>query len=85
METNAALAVGSEDGFVAWVNGDRVGSVLQPARSYKSMGDTMPIRLKQGENEIRLKITLSQYGWKFGAHVIDADGISLPVKYYLKQ
>lgn len=84
VETNAVLAVGSEDGFIAWVNGERVGGVLKPARSYASRGDRVPIHLKQGENEIRLKITLSQYGWKFGAHVIGSDGNPAPVKYVLK-
>ncbi len=84
-EMDAVLAIGSEDGFVAWVNGERVGSLLKPARSYASQGDRVPIHLKAGENEIRLKITLTQYGWKFGAHIIDAAGDPVALNNLLKK
>lgn len=84
-ETDAVLAVGSEDGFVAWVNGAKVGQVLEAGRTYASQGDRLPIHLKQGENEIRLKITLTQAGWKFGAHLLDVDDLPLPVKYRLRE
>ena len=33
-ETDAVLGVGSEDGFVAWLNGRRVASVLKAPRTY---------------------------------------------------
>jgi hypothetical protein len=73
-ETDAVLGVGSEDGFVAWLNGQRVASVLQAPRTYASRGDQAPVRLKQGRNELLLKITLTQAGWKFAADLTDPAG-----------
>ena len=41
-ETDAVLGVGSEDGFVAWLNGQRVASVLKAPRTYVLRGDQAP-------------------------------------------
>jgi hypothetical protein len=76
-ETDAVLGVGSEDGFVAWLNGQRVASVLKAPRTYASRGDQAPVHLKQGRNELLLKITLTQAGWKFSADLTDSAGRSL--------
>jgi hypothetical protein len=77
-DLEAMLGVGSEDGFVAWVNRVRVSSVLQAPRTYLCRGDQTRVRLKRGVNELLLKITLSQAGWKFSADVTDLDGRPLP-------
>jgi hypothetical protein len=73
-ETDAVLGVGSEDGFVAWLNGQRVAGVLKAPRTYVSRGDQAPVRLRQGRNELLLKITLTQAGWKFSADLTDSAG-----------
>ncbi|MCU0982330.1 MAG: hypothetical protein MUF25_24500, partial [Pirellulaceae bacterium] len=73
-ETDAVLGVGSEDGFVAWLNGQRVASVLKAPRTYVSRGDQAPVHLKPGRNELLLKITLTQAGWKFSADLTDSAG-----------
>ena len=76
-EMDATLAMSSEDGFVAWVNRKRVHSVLEAPRTYRSRGDRIPIHLKKGRNEILLKITLTAWGWKFGACVTAPDDTPL--------
>lgn len=82
-ERDAVLALGSEDGFVAWVNRERVHSVLEAPRTYRSRGDQMPIQLKKGMNEILIKVTLTSWGWKFGACITDTDGRPLDGIRYL--
>ena len=74
---DTTLARSSEDGFVAWVNRKRIHSVLEAPRTYRSRGDRMPIRLKKGLNEILLKITLTAWGWKFGACITAPDDTPL--------
>lgn len=73
-EQEVELGVGSEDGFVAWVNRQRVGAVLQANRTYAARGDRCRVKLRAGLNELLLKITLSGAGWKFGADLTGLDG-----------
>jgi hypothetical protein len=71
---DAQLAIGSEDGFVAWVNGERIFSLLEASRTYKPKDERHDIQLREGRNEVLLKITLTAHGWKFGAHLLAPDG-----------
>ena len=59
---------------MAWLNGQRVAGVLKAPRTYVSRGDQAPVRLRQGRNELLLKITLTQAGWKFSADLTDSAG-----------
>ena len=72
--TEAQLALGSADGAVAWVNGERAFAWLEGRRDYRSRADAVPIRLKRGANEILVKVTLSSKAWRFGAHLTAVDG-----------
>lgn len=83
-DTKAMLAVGSEDGFVAWVNRKRVYSWLEGSRSYKARQNQFPIELKKGRNEVMLKVVLGWGGWVMGSQLLDAQGKPLTaVKYVL--
>lgn len=75
-DLDAVLAVGSDDGIAAWLNGE---SVLnhQEKRGYHSKSDRAPIRLKQGANFLLLKITQDKHGWSFCAHLETPEGTPL--------
>ncbi|MCB2157006.1 DUF5110 domain-containing protein [bacterium] len=72
-EMDVILAIGSDDGVAAWLNGEEVhrNSVGRP---YKSKQDIVPVHLKKGTNELLLKITQGAAGWEFGVHVDAPDG-----------
>lgn len=76
-ETEAELALGSDDGVVAWLNGKRVHAALEN-RGYQSRGDRAAVTLKAGANKLLLRITQTWGGWKFGAHIEGKDGGPLP-------
>lgn len=66
--TKAVLAVGSDDGVAAWVNGKEVHR--NPARrAYVSKQDRVPIRLRKGRNTLLLKISQGDGEWGFCAHI----------------
>jgi hypothetical protein len=70
----AVLALGSDDGVAAWVNGEKVHE-HDVRRGYGSKQDLVPIRLRAGRNAIVLKITQGKMSWGFGAHVQDERGM----------
>ncbi len=72
--TDALLSLGSADGAVVWINGERQFAWLEGRRDYRSGTDRVPIRLKRGRNEILVKVTLTAKGWKLGAHLTDTEG-----------
>lgn len=72
-EQDAILAVGSDDGMVAWLNGERVHAVLWN-RGYAPKTDRVPIRLRAGRNELLVKVMQGGGGWSLGAHLLDKDG-----------
>ncbi len=65
---DAVLALGSDDGVAAWINGEKVHE-NGVQRGYGSRQDRVPIRLRAGRNEILLKITQAAGAWGFGAHL----------------
>ncbi|HUT35823.1 MAG TPA: hypothetical protein VNE39_20215 [Planctomycetota bacterium] len=69
----AVLALGSDDGVVVWLNGERVHTNLVP-RPYGSRADRVPLRLRKGRNPLLLKITQGMGDWSFAAHLDDAAG-----------
>ncbi len=72
-DQDAVLALGSDDGVVVWLNGQRVHTNLVP-RGYGSRSDLVPIRLKAGRNALLLKITQGTGDWCFAARIEDAEG-----------
>jgi hypothetical protein len=82
---DARLALGSADGAVAWVNGERVFAWLEGRRAYRSRAHSVPIRLRKGANEILVKVTLASKAWRFCAHLTAPDGGPLgAVRYTLE-
>jgi len=75
--TDAILLMGSDDGIKAWLNGTVVHS-NNIDRGQIVDQDMTPIKLKQGANELLLKITQGGGGWSACARIVGANG--LPVK-----
>ena len=72
-ERAATLALGSDDGVVAWLNGEKVHEKIE-GRGYSSKEDKVEVTLKKGRNELLLRVTQMWGGWAFGAHLLDAEG-----------
>ncbi|MBM3958138.1 MAG: hypothetical protein FJ313_08820, partial [Gemmatimonadetes bacterium] len=72
-EQDAVLAIGSDDGLVVWVNGERVHTNLV-SRAYGSMQDRVPIHLKAGRNELLVRVMQGNGAWAVGARVLDREG-----------
>lgn len=76
-DTDAVLAIGTDDGVVAWLNGEEVHR-NDVGRPYTSKQDRVNIRLKKGINELRLKVNQGGGDWAFAAHVETPTGNALP-------
>jgi hypothetical protein len=76
-DMDAQLAIGSDDGVVAWLNGEEVHR-NDVGRGYTPKQDNVPIRLKEGSNQLLLKISQGSGMWSFGAHVESTEGEPLP-------
>jgi hypothetical protein len=72
-ETDAVLAIGSDDGVAAWLNGAEVHR-HNVQRGFGSRQDRVPVKLRAGRNTLLLKITQAMGGWGFAAHIEDAQG-----------
>ena len=64
----ATLYLGSDDGVVAWLNGERVLS-RDITRGARPDQEQTPIELKKGQNELLLKITQTTGTWGFFCRV----------------
>ncbi len=71
--TDAMLLMGSDDGIQAWVNGQRVHS-NNIDRGQIADQDMAPVTLKQGANELLLKISQGGGGWSVCARLVGPDG-----------
>ncbi|HUU30858.1 MAG TPA: hypothetical protein VMY69_02010 [Phycisphaerae bacterium] len=72
-EQDAVLALGSDDGVVVWLNGERVHANLV-GRGYRSREDKVPVRLRKGRNQLLVKVMQGNGGWAFAAHLLDKSG-----------
>ena len=72
-EQDAVLALGSGDGVVVWLNGERVHKNLV-SRGYASMQDRVNVHLKKGVNLLMVKVLQGNGGWGFAAHLLDKSG-----------
>jgi HEAT repeat protein len=75
--TDAILLMGSDDGIEAWLNGTVVHS-NNVDRGQVVDQDMAPINLKQGPNELMLKVTQGGGGWSVCTRIVGPDG--LPIK-----
>jgi alpha-glucosidase len=72
-DTPAFLAIGSDDGFAAWLNGAEVGR-HDVGRAYTAREDRVPIQLKKGANTLLVKVSQGGGMWGFGVHIEDEAG-----------
>ncbi len=74
--TDAILLMGSDDGIKAWLNGQVVHS-NNIDRGQVTDQDIAPVKLKQGANDLVLKITQGGGGWSACARLVGADGFPI--------
>ncbi|MFI5378869.1 MAG: hypothetical protein ACHRHE_06215 [Tepidisphaerales bacterium] len=67
------LELGSDDGFKAWLNGKLVGG-FNGDRGCEPRQNVEKAHLKQGENELLLKVINHAGGWAFCCRIRSADG-----------
>lgn len=72
---DAVLALGSDDGLVAWLNGEEVLRRLVD-RGYAPRQERVPVRLREGANVLLLAVTQSSGAWRFGAELRGPGGTS---------
>lgn len=75
--TDAVLALGTDDGVVAWLNGAEIHR-NDIGRAYTPKQDRVKIRLDKGINELRLKVNQGGGDWAFAAHIETEDGSPVP-------
>ena len=74
--TDAILLMGSDDGIKAWLNGTEVHS-NNIDRGQVVDQDMAPVKLKQGPNELLLKITQGGGGWSVCTRIVGPDGLAI--------
>jgi hypothetical protein len=72
-----ALLMGSDDGIKAWLNGEVVHR-NNIDRGEVPDQDTAPVKLRQGTNDLLLKITQGGGGWSASARFVGLDGKPIP-------
>ncbi len=75
-EETAVLALGSNDGGRAWLNGEKVWDRPE-ARGLKADDDSILVRLRRGRNRLLLKIEERGNKWEFCARLLPFDAASL--------
>jgi hypothetical protein len=76
------LKLGSDDGFICWLNGEKVGEV-DAQRGYLEDEDVMAVQGRQGVNRLLLKVTQDRFGWMFGVRVTDNDDKPLDINKHM--
>jgi len=75
----AGIRLGSDDGFVLWVNGKRLGG-KNVHRALQPGADQFQIPLRAGDNEILLKVLQGAGLWQACVQLVGPDGAPLPVR-----
>jgi HEAT repeat protein len=78
-EQDVFLKMGSDDGIVCWVNGEKVHEKLVP-RGLRVDEDNVPAHLKVGSNALLLKIIEIGGGWNVCLRITDANDQPLGFK-----
>lgn len=68
-----AINIGSDDGCVLFVNGQREGEARQDRRSYAPDTDVHRVALKAGDNTVLIKVCNALGGFLVGARVTSAE------------
>lgn len=76
-DCEAVLLLASDDGIKAWLNGTVVHS-NNVDRGAVADQDMAPVKLRQGPNELLLKISQGGGGWEACARLVGADGKPIP-------
>lgn len=76
-DMNSTLAIGSDDGAAAWLNGVEIYRA-DVGRAYTSKQDRVPVKLKKGANSLLIKVKQGTGGWGFCVHVENDKGEPLP-------
>ncbi|HVM49683.1 MAG TPA: HEAT repeat domain-containing protein [Candidatus Acidoferrum sp.] len=76
-ECDAYLLLGSDDGVKAWLN-KTIVHTNDVNRGDVPDQDVAPIHLKQGNNDLMLKITQGGGGWSAHARIVGNDGHPIP-------
>ncbi len=71
-EADARLHVGSDDGIVVWLNGERVHGINVP-RGLKVGEDKVDVRLRSGTNAILIKVIQGPGDWSSSVRLTDRD------------
>jgi len=66
------LKIGTNDGFVLWVNGQQIGR-FEGGRSFRPDQDVFRVRAVKGTNRILLKVLNLGARWAFTARITDLD------------
>ncbi len=69
----ARMELGTDDGVKAWLNGKLVHS-HNIARPIVVGADKVNVELKEGWNDLMMKITQNSMGWEFCARMVNTDG-----------
>jgi len=72
-EIDAQILVGSDDGCVLWINGQKVHAYLSP-RVARPDEDRIPVHLRKGWNELVLKVGQVGGDWGFYLRILGKDG-----------
>ncbi|MCC5876482.1 MAG: hypothetical protein JJU11_09725 [Candidatus Sumerlaeia bacterium] len=72
----ATLRIGSDDGVIAWLNGEKVHE-NRVMRGLIIDNDHAPVTLKEGENRLLLKISQGTAGWGYSVRLTTPDGFPL--------
>ncbi len=74
---DAVAHLRSDDGIALWINGERVHA-NNVTRGVATAEDHVPVRLRQGQNEIVVEITQGIEGWAFSVRMARPDGTPYP-------
>jgi hypothetical protein len=69
----ALLTLGSNDGAKVWVNGEQVYA-KHIGRGAQPHGERIPIKLRQGPNQVLLKVENWGAAWGYYVAIVDLDG-----------
>ncbi len=79
----AELRVGSDDQVIVWLNGEEVLRYEEPRQAQMDQ-DVIPVTLKQGENQLLVKVCNEMMDWGFYLRFTDADGEPLKGLEYVR-
>ncbi len=76
-DCDATLGLGSDDGYVAWLNGRRVGASLTNRGAVLDQ-ERYRVRLRKGENRLLVKAVQEGGEWRLAARLTGAGGRPIP-------